>query len=458
MAEKDEVGHGHGLWSERRRVQRVHLPKRGAQARVAASAGREGLQCWAGCCTQRGNLGGRMASAGSDKGGAAVWLLALGQTLIYAGCYYSFPALLPDLEAATGWSKAELALGPTLAFLIMAALTPFTGRLVDRGFGGEMLVWLPGLAALGVAGLGLVDGLGSWLALWAVIGAAQAGSLYETCFAFLTRRLGTGARAAITRVTLVAGFAGTLAFPLGHWLGTALGGQGALIAFAGLMVLVIPLNAVAVRQLRRRERAGVAIPPSPPGVLQAALRKPAFWIIAGGFLAVYLNHGILITYALVLFADRGAEAGLAALAAATIGPAQVAGRLLLLAAGARVTTAQATLASMASMVLAGGLLWLAGAAPMLIFAFAVAQGAGIGLTSILRPLLIAEILGRPGFGAISGAAAVAPILASAGAPSVGALLLAVGGPGLVYGVCLALAVVGLALMALLLAGRERASG
>jgi hypothetical protein len=63
---------------------------------------------------------------------------------------------LPDLEAATGWTKAELALGPTLAFLIMAGLTPFTGRLVDRGLGGEMLIWLPGLAALGVAGLGLV--------------------------------------------------------------------------------------------------------------------------------------------------------------------------------------------------------------------------------------------------------------------------------------------------------------
>lgn len=394
----------------------------------------------------------------SETGGTAVWLLALGQTLIYAGCYYSFPALLPDLEAATGWSKAELALGPTLAFLVMAALTPFTGRLVDRGLGGEMLIWLPGVIALGVAGLGLVGSLAGWLALWAVIGVAQAGSLYETCFAFLTRRLGTGARAAITRVTLVAGFAGTLAFPLGHWLGRALGGQGALVAFAGLVVLAIPLNAVAVRQLRRRERAGVTVPPSPPGILQAALKKPAFWVIAGGFLAVYLNHGILITYALVLFADRGAEAGLAALAAAAIGPAQVAGRLLLLAAGARVTTAQATLASMVSMVLAGGLLWLAGAAPLLIFAFAVAQGAGIGLTSILRPVLIAEILGRQGFGAISGAAAVAPILASAGAPSVGALLLALGGPELVYAACLALAVVGLALMAVLLAGRGRESG
>ncbi|MBN8633225.1 MAG: MFS transporter [Rhodobacterales bacterium] len=390
----------------------------------------------------------------SEQGGSAVWLLALGQTLIYAGVYYSFPALLPDLEAATGWSKAELALGPTLAFLIMASLTPITGRLVDRGLGGEMLVWLPGLAALGVAGLGLAGSLKVWLALWALIGVAQAGCLYETCFAFLTRRLGEGARGAITRVTLVAGFAGTLAFPLGHWLGQVLGGQGALVAFAALMLMAMPLNALAVRQLRRRERAGLALPPTPPGTVQAALRKPAFWIISGGFLAIYLNHGILITYALVLFADRGAEPGLAALAAATIGPAQVAGRLILLAAGARVTTAQATLASCGGMVLAAGLLWLAGVTPLLIFAFAVAQGAGIGLTSILRPVLIAETLGRQGFGAISGAAAVAPILASAAAPTVGAALLGLGGPQLVYSACLGLALAGFALMLLLLSRRE----
>jgi MFS family permease len=177
-----------------------------------------------------------------------------------------------------------------------------------------------------------------------------------------------------------------------------------------------------------------------------------------GFLAVYLNHGILITYALVLFADRGAGPGVAALAAACIGPAQVAGRLVLLAAGARVTTGQATMASLGSMVVAGGLLWVAGAAPVLIFAFALAQGAGIGLTSILRPVLIAEVLGRQGFGAISGAAAVAPILASAAAPSVGAGLLALGGPGLVYAVCLGLAVTGFLLMAMLLVRRDQWNG
>lgn len=386
--------------------------------------------------------------SGSDS--PAVWLLALGQTLIYAGSYYSFPALLPDLETATGWTKGQLAMGPTLAFLIMAVLTPFTGRLVDRGLGGEMLGWLPGLAALGVLALGLVETQVGWLIAWAVIGVAQAGCLYETCFAFLTRRLGMAARGAITKVTLVAGFAGTLAFPLGHWLGEVAGGQGALIVFAGIMLLVMPLNAVAVRRLRQRERAEMALPPTPPGVLQAALRKPEFWIIAAAFTAVYLNHGVLITFVLVLFADRGATEGMAALAAASIGPAQVVGRLMLMGAGGRVSTGQATRGAMAAVLLASGILWAAGVAPALIFVFALVQGAGAGLMSILRPVLIAEVLGRAGFGVISGAAAVAPILASAAAPLLGAGLLALGGPPLVYGACLALAGVGLMLIVWLL--------
>lgn len=393
-----------------------------------------------------------------DSGGMAVWLLALGQTLIYAGCYYSFPALLPELEGATGWDKATLALGPTLGFLIMAGLTVVTGRLVDKGLGGEMLVWGPVAVALGVAGLGLAATPWQWYLSWVVIGVAQAGCLYETCFAFLTRRMGEGARAAITRVTLVAGFAGTLAFPTGHWFGAAFGGQGGMLVFALMVLLAAPCNLVAVRSLRRRERAGVTLAPTPPGTLQRALRKPAFWLLAAAFLAVYLNHGILLTYVLVLFADRGAASAMAAFAAASIGPSQVAGRLVLLAAGARVSTGQATEVSVAGMVVASLVLWLAGLTPVLILAFAVLQGAAIGIMSILRPVLIAEVLGREGFGAISGAVAVAPILAAAAAPAVGAGLLALGGTELVYAVCLGLAVVGLAMSIALLRGREQGTG
>ncbi len=389
----------------------------------------------------------------SDRQSRAVWLLALGQTLTYAGVYYAFPALLPDLQAQTGWSVAELAFGPTLGFLVMAVLTPFTGRWVDRGFGGEMLTYAPVLMALGLAALGFAPNPWVWWVIWAVIGFAQACCLYESCFAFLTRRLGGGARVAITRVTLVAGFAGTLAFPLGDGLGRYLGGQGALVAFAGLILLAVPVNGWAVRSLRRMERAGAARPQPEPGALTAALRQPSFWAISAVFGLIWLNHGILLTYVLMLFEDRGAGSGMATLAAACIGPAQVLGRFVLLMNEARIGNARATVWSLAAVVVAGAVLIAAGVVPVLIFVFAALQGAGAGLLSVLRPMLVVDILGRRGFGAISGAVAVAPILASAAAPSVGAGLLGLGGPALVFWACLGMAVAGLVVGLWLLRGR-----
>ena len=379
---------------------------------------------------------------------SAIWLLGVGQTLTYAGVYYAFPALLPELEAATGWSKGQLAAGPTLAFLVMAVLTPYTGRLVDRGWGGEMLVWLPIGAAAGVALLSVVQTPWQWLAVWFVIGITQAGMLYESCFSFLTRRLGDGARAAITRVTLIAGFSGSITFPLGHVFGQWFGGQGALLAFAVVILLgAVPVNYLGVRTLRRMERAGSVRPAaeavSEAGALRVALRRVEFWAISAMFGLIWLNHGILLTYVLELFQDRGASLAAATLAASCFGPAQVLGRLILMMNEARVSNAQATLWSLMFVVVAGLVLLVAGAAPWLVFVMAVVQGAGVGLLSILRPVLVADVLGRRGFGAVSGAAAVAPILASAAAPSVGAVLLTWGGPGLVYGACLAMAVVGL---------------
>lgn len=386
----------------------------------------------------------------------AVWLLGMGQTLTYAGVYYAFPALLPELEAATGWSKAQLALGPTLAFLVMAVLTPFTGRLIDRGWGGEMLVFLPIGAAGGVAALSQVQTPWAWVAVWLAIGVMQAGMLYESCFSFLTRRLGDRARGAITRVTLIAGFSGTITFPLGHAFGQWFGGQGALLAFAFVILLgAVPVNWLGVRALRRMERAGTPRPAPEPGALQAALRRPEFWAISFMFGLIWLNHGVLLTYVLELFQDRGASLAAATLAASCFGPAQVLGRLVLMMYEARISNATATIISLVLVVAAALVLLAAGLAPGLVFVTAVVQGAGVGLLSILRPVLVAEVLGRRGFGAVSGAAAVAPILASAAAPSVGAAFLHWGGPGLVYGACLAMALAGLATGTLVAAGRRR---
>jgi MFS family permease len=372
---------------------------------------------------------------------AAVGLLAIGQTLTYGGVYYAFPAILPDLEAATGWTKATLALGPTLSYLLMALVTPLTGRLVDRGLGGEMLAFLPVPAAFAIALMGFVQTPVQWLILWAVVGVALAGCLYETCFAFLTRRLGPEARPAIVRVTLIAGFSGTIAFPLGHWLANGYGAAGALIGFACLMIFAaVPANLIGARILRASTRlAGAERAPAPRGMVRAALAKPAFWGIGAILSLAYLNHGVLLTYVIELFSSRGAGEGMVTLAAATIGPSQVLGRFLLMLNEVRVGNRLATYGALGALVAASLALWLAGVVPLAIFLTALAQGAGVGIISIMRPVLIAEHLGREGFGAISGAIAIGPILASAAGPLVGAWLLGLGGPGLVIAACAGLA-------------------
>lgn len=372
------------------------------------------------------------------RGGARIWALAVGQTLTYAALYYAFAALLPALEAAFGWSKAQLAAGPTLAFLVMAVGTPLTGRLVDRGLGPRLLTGLPVLGALALLLMARAEAHWQWLLLWAVVGAAQSGCLYETCFALLIRDRGGEARPSITRITLVAGFASTLAFPLGHAMAEAFGGRGALAGFAMLVVLgAVPANLFGVQGLGS---AGAL--PSEKGGMGRALRDPAFWGLSGTFGLIFLNHLMFVTFALVLF---GAAGGPAVLAASLIGPAQVLGRLGLMAAGARLSNRRALLLSMGAITVAGLVLLGAGLSPGLVVLAAVLQGAGIGIVSILRPVLQAELMGREGFGAISGAIAVAPILATAAAPSLGARLLDTGGPGAVVFTCLGLMVVALAL-------------
>lgn len=371
----------------------------------------------------------------------AVWCLALGQFIAYAALLYSFPALLVAAEAGTGWSKSALALGPTVALAVAAVVSPLCGRLVDRGWGGEMLVGAPIIGAAGLVAASFAGGQAGWVAGWALAGVAQGAGFYDGCFAFLIRRLGPDARAAIIRITLVAGFAGTFTYPVGAWAAEVYGWRVALTIFAALLAICgAGVNAWGVILLRRGARAGGRAYADPPDVLKRAMRQRVFWLIGLIFALVYIAHGIIITFAIPLFQGQGASHAAAVWAAALVGAAQVAGRVLFMGWGRHFSLVGLVRSVLLTMVGAALVLWLAGAAPGLIFVVAAMQGAAIGIVSILRPILIADALGSEGFGVISGALAIGVLAGAAVAPWVGAQILDHAGVNATIGAVFAMAI------------------
>ena len=148
------------------------------------------------------------------QGWTLIWALSAAQLVSWGTLFYSFSLFILPMERELGWSKTDLN-GALSAGLLVAALFAMPiGRWIDRGRDRAVLTTgslAGGLMLLAWAG---VSDLILFYAIWLVIGASLAATLYEPAFAVLTTRLGPQYRRAITSMTLVGGFASTVFMPL----------------------------------------------------------------------------------------------------------------------------------------------------------------------------------------------------------------------------------------------------
>lgn len=373
-------------------------------------------------------------------------LLAIAQTLIWACIFYSFPALLLHWEASLGWSRADLTGAVTLAIFMSAFCSPLYGRLIDAGRGAQMMTAASVLGGLCMMGLSLVDALWQFYALWAVLGVCMAGSLYEPCFALITRARGADAKRSIIFVTLVAGFAGTISFPVAHSLVLAFGWRVAVLCF-GLtaILLVAPLmwfGAGAVEKAGAHRHLGNPV----TGPMERSfLYSPVFWFLAIGFGLVAVVQGVTLHHLLPILSERELHPDVAVMAISFIGPMQVAGRLTMIAAERHVSIHGIAITCFALIGLAIVMLISAGVTPALLIAFVILFGGAYGVVSIIRPVIARNLLGERLFGAKSGGLALVYLLGSASAPFLGSLVWDFGGYGLVLPGLVALAALGLLL-------------
>ena len=82
---------------------------------------------------------------------------------------------------------------------------------------------------------------------WTILGIGMGFGLYEASFATVTGLWGRDARNAITGITLFAGFASTVGWPLSAFFIDAFGWRGACLAWAALHIVIgLPMNRLLV--------------------------------------------------------------------------------------------------------------------------------------------------------------------------------------------------------------------
>ena len=366
----------------------------------------------------------------------AVAALGSAQTLAWASSYYLPAMLAGPMARDTGVSMPTVFAAFSVALVVSALVGPWAGRSIDRHGGRPVLMGTNLVFALGLAALGLAQGPVSLFAAWALLGLAMGSGLYEAAFAALVRLYGAQARDPITGITLIAGFASTLGWPLSALLETQLGWRGACFTWAALHLLLgLPLNALLPAAARppAPPRAGASVPTAPAEAVPApATPRPALTaaLLAYVFAATMFVSTAMATHLPQLLQAAGATLAVAVAAGALLGPAQVAGRVLEFGLLRRVhPLLSARLAALAHP--AGAALLLAGAAPMAMV-FAVLHGLGNGIMTIAKGTLPLALFGHHGYGVRQGWLALPARVTQAAAPFVFGLALQRWGAGALW--------------------------
>ena len=347
---------------------------------------------------------------GPDRRTRTIIGLGIAQTLAWGSTYYLPAVLAPAMARDLGLAPAMPFAGLSLALGIAAFLGPAAGRWIDRHGGRGLLAAVSPVFACGLAMLAMANGPMLYFAGWAVLGLAMGCGLYEAAFATLVRLYASDARGPITGITLIAGFASTVAWPFTAWLEHAVGWRGACAAWAGLHLLVcLPIHV-------RLPRPGP--PPPPPATdtddAEAGGTTWAASLLAIAFAVTWFTSTAMAAHLPLLLQIAGLGAASAVAAAALVGPAQVAARILEFGWLRQVhPLLSARLAATAHPL--GGLILLMLGAPAG-FAFTLLHGAGNGILTIAKGTLPLVIFGAHGYGARQGWLMVPARISQAAAP------------------------------------------
>jgi hypothetical protein len=251
------------------------------------------------------------------------------------------------------------------------------------------------------------------------MGVGMALGLYEAAFATLAGIYGREARGPITGITLIAGFASTVGWPLSALLDASLGWRGTCLAWAAMHVIIaLPLNLLLVPRSSGRQD------PKQQGTATWEPRKEMI-LLAYIFAASWFVTGAMAAHLPTLLERMGATTVQAVAAAALVGPAQVAARLGEFLIMRRIHPLVSARLAASMHPIGAAILAVLGSPAATVFA--LLHGAGNGLLTIARGTIPLALFGPEGYGARTGLLGAPARALQAAAPLLFGLLLDVMG-------------------------------
>jgi hypothetical protein len=354
-------------------------------------------------------------------------IVVLGVTQIvgYGTLYYSFSILEPSISRDFGWSSEWIFGAFSGALLIGGLAAPLAGRWIDRFGAGRVMAGGSLIAALALVACAMAPSGASFVPALFSIEIAATLVQYSAAFSLLVQRHHDRAQRSIVYLTLIAGFASTIFWPLTTWLHSIMTWQQVYLVFAASHLLLClpihvwlsrPVAGTIARPADEADKAeGSGAVRIAEGLLVPEARRKGFVLMAAAFaLESFISSAILVHMLPML---QALGLGLAGVVVATVfGPSQVASRFINMVFGTRLS--QLTLAIISAALLPGGLIVLLVGAPSFAGAmlFAVLFGMGSGLYSIVGGTLPLALFGPRGYGTLQGKITSVRLIVGSAAP------------------------------------------
>jgi MFS family permease len=381
-----------------------------------------------------------------------VTALGITQILAWGSTLYLLGVLGHPIAVETGWSYEAIIGGVSLGLLMASIISPRIGRAIGTRGGKLILSGSAVILAVGLLSLGISQSIAWYLASWLLIGVGMGSGLTDAAFSTLGNIYGESARSAITSLTLFAGFASTICWPLSAYFVEHLGWRGTCFAYAAIQIgIAFPMLLLALPN-----RSLVGSSHEHIGTLEraslAAGELPLFAVLATvvTFSASILS--MLGVHLLPVLQARGLELSAAVGLGAIVGPSQVAARVVEMLGGRYYHPVWTMVAS--TILVTAGIGMLLSDFPSYSAAIAL-YGAGNGIGSVARGTLPLALFGPSRYPALMGRLARPILMSMAVSPFVGAIAFQLGGPNLLLGLVTIIGIMNVLLVSLLwtLSGR-----